>query len=614
MFRSLGKSKIGFVLAILFGVSLLFFKSGSRYSNLFNSDAVIATVSGTPISTTKFNRTMQMNIDRFNQMLGKPMSSDEIKAFQINSLALSALINDAAFEDEFDNNKFVIDEQVIALKTKERIPQLYDKVNNLNEEYLKTFLNQQQLKIEDIVQIINFETRNAFFSDAFFDTSYPLIFSNKIKQYNEHERKVSYLELDLENVSIDEIIKTEYSSNLKDELQSYYNAKKNNYMSDEKRDIEYLFLDKNIFKEQFTPTKIEIEDYYNDNKELFFEEEKRSFLQFNFKTLEEIQKFKENIKNLNTKEIIQFSKSQNFKFNEFKKLGASEILDEISKELFKLKVEEQSKIIETALAKHIVILLSIKDSSQNSLENVKKKINETIINIDTDNYFNELSNQISEKILNGSSLESISKSFNLKLNEIKKLTKTFSDYDIDDELLFLQLKESSFSSNKDFVSNIIKLNNNESIIINVSEIYIATPIDYEEIATNVLSDWTKEKKIEKIAKLTKENELELSFLSDLSNQYNAKSIDLIINKNSSDLPRNVINKIFSSKKNINIQVKNNQKLYIFKAEEIILPSQKNEYPSININEDLRVAFGQEIMKNKKISTNESLMSALLDQY
>ena len=143
MFRTLGKSKIGFVLAILFGISLLFIKSGSRYSNFFNSDTVVAKVSDTPISNLKFQRTMKMNIDKFNQMIGKQMTGDEIRAFQIHSLALSALINDAVFENEFDKINFLIDEKIIALKTKERIPQLYDDNNNLNELYLKSFLQQQ---------------------------------------------------------------------------------------------------------------------------------------------------------------------------------------------------------------------------------------------------------------------------------------------------------------------------------------------------------------------------------------------------------------------------------------------------------------------------------------
>ena len=206
MFRSLGKSKIAFVLAILFGISLFFFKGGSRYSNLFNSDTVVATVSGTPISTSKFNRTMQMNINKFNQMLGKPITGDEIRSFQIHSLSLEALINDAVFENEYDSIKLIIDESVIAQKTKERIPQLYDKNNKLNETYLNTFLKQQQLKIEDIVQIINFETRDEFVNNALFNINYPQYFSSKIDNYNNHSRKISYIQFLLEEVNIENLV------------------------------------------------------------------------------------------------------------------------------------------------------------------------------------------------------------------------------------------------------------------------------------------------------------------------------------------------------------------------------------------------------------------------
>ena len=126
MFRYIGKSKIGIVLAILFGISLFFFRGGSRYSNIFNSDNFVADVSGTKISTTRFNRTLQLNINQFNQMLGKQMSSEEVKSLQIESLALGALINDAVFENEFDNRDFKIDESVIAIETKRRLPELYD--------------------------------------------------------------------------------------------------------------------------------------------------------------------------------------------------------------------------------------------------------------------------------------------------------------------------------------------------------------------------------------------------------------------------------------------------------------------------------------------------------
>ena len=118
MFRSLGKSKIALVLAILFGLSLFLMRGGERYSGLFGSDNVVASVSGTPISTSKFLRVMQMNVNQYSQMFGKPLTGEEIQAFQIHSMALGQLVNNAVFENEFDKQQFIVDETVVASETK----------------------------------------------------------------------------------------------------------------------------------------------------------------------------------------------------------------------------------------------------------------------------------------------------------------------------------------------------------------------------------------------------------------------------------------------------------------------------------------------------------------
>ena len=89
--RKFRKSWIGLILVFLFTISLFFWRSGSRLSKIFDSDNVLATVGNTPISTTKFNRTLQMNIQQFNQILGKELTSDDIKSFQIHQLALGAI-------------------------------------------------------------------------------------------------------------------------------------------------------------------------------------------------------------------------------------------------------------------------------------------------------------------------------------------------------------------------------------------------------------------------------------------------------------------------------------------------------------------------------------------
>ena len=614
MFRSLGKSKIAFVLAILFGISLFFFKGGSRYSNLFNSDTVVATVSGTPISTSKFNRTMQMNINKFNQMLGKPLTGDEIRSFQIHSLSLGALINDAVFENEYDSIKLIIDESVVAQKTKERIPQLYDKNNKLNETYLNTFLKQQQLKIEDIVQIINFETRDEFVNNALFNINYPQYFSSKIDNYNNHSRKISYIEFLLEEVNIENDIQ-KYALNMKEELEKYYENNINQYMSKENRNVEYIIFNKKKYANNFVPTNFEIKEYFNANKELYYQNEQRSFIQFNFKKLEEAKNFKSKIQNfINPSDILKFAEENNIRFNEFENLIADEMLEEISKPLFELNQNQQSKIIETSIAKHIIILQSIEPERQLKFDEVKENIKNTITAIELNNYFTDIKNQASEKILNGKSLSEIANDFNLTISLINNITQDYDQYDQSEEIIISSLIPAAFGSNKDFVSDVIDINNDYAYIFNVKEITPSTPLDITSIQEILLNDWKKSKKIEKINSDVKINKDNNNFFSQLLSTYQLQPKELIINNNFNELPRSFIVEVLEGEKGQNIQYIDNNLVHIAKIIDITIPDEKNDNISISMADDLRGSFGGELYKNKNMSTNDSLINAIIQQY
>ena len=614
MFRSLGKSKIAFVLAILFGISLFFFKGGSRYSNLFNSDTVVATVSGTPISTSKFNRTMQMNINKFNQMLGKPITGDEIRSFQIHSLSLGALINDAVFENEYDSIKLIIDESVVAQKTKERIPQLYDKNNKLNETYLNTFLKQQQLKIEDIVQIINFETRDEFVNNALFNINYPQYFSSKIDNYNNHSRKISYIEFLLEEVNIENDIQ-KYALNMKEELEKYYENNINQYMSKENRNVEYIIFNKKKYANNFVPTNFEIKEYFNANKELYYQKEKRSFIQFNFKKLEEARNFKSKIQNfINPSDILKFAEENNIRFNEFENLIADEMLEEISKPLFELNQNQQSKIIETSIAKHIIILQSIEPERQLKFDEVKENIKNTITAIELNNYFTDIKNQASEKILNGKLLSEIANDFNLTISLINNITQDYDQYDQSEEIIISSLIPAAFGSNKDFVSDVIDINNDYAYIFNVKEITPSTPLDITSIQEILLNDWKKSKKIEKINSDVKINKDNNNFFSQLLSTYQLQPKELIINNNFNELPRSFIVEVLEGEKGQNIQYIDNNLVHIAKIIDITIPDEKNDNISISMADDLRGSFGGELYKNKNMSTNDSLINAIIQQY
>ena len=72
-----------------------------------------------------------MNINQYSQMFGRPLTSDEIQSFQIHSMALGGLVNNAVFENEFESQNFIVDDTVVASETKKRFPELYNSNNKI---------------------------------------------------------------------------------------------------------------------------------------------------------------------------------------------------------------------------------------------------------------------------------------------------------------------------------------------------------------------------------------------------------------------------------------------------------------------------------------------------
>ena len=554
-----------------------------------------------------------MNIDRFNEIFGKKLSGEEIKSFNIHNLALNSLIANTVYENEFDKINFILDEKVIAQKTKERLPQLYNADNKLNDDYLKSFLNQQQLKIEDIVQIINFETREEYFKESFFNVNYPLFFSNKINDYNNHKRNIIFVKFEIDKVSIDEIYNESVDNNFV-ELENFFNENISNYMSSEKRDVEYIVFDKNLIKEDFKPSNTEVQKYYNDNKELFLEEEKRSFFQFNFKNKDFANEFLNNTNNLNVEEIIKYALNNNIQYNEFQDLKYNEILEQLANPLFELRIKERSKIIETSLANHILILKSIKKENQLNFKDVKNDIISTIVAIDSNEYFKDILNQVSEEILEGENIANIANKFDFKLNIINNLSNKFQNLEKINEVLLSDLKQNVFTSNKDFVNDIININDNLSYAFNVTNINLPKPLNLENIKKEVFLDLKFNKKYEKIVSEIKKNKNNIKLINELSNKYGIKTEKFIVSKDSTEIPNQLINKIYKSEIDLNLDFIYQKDIYVARVEKVIIENNPDDDFIIKLENNFNAFFGEELIKNKKIKINDALMNALIERY
>ncbi len=604
--RAIRNSWIGIGLAILFAASLFFFRGSQRYSNLFNSDNFVANISGTPISTTKFLRSMDMNINQFSQMIGSKLTGDQIRSFQVHQIALQNLVNNAIFENEFDKINFILDDTTIAKETKRNFPNLYIN-NNLDDEMLNTFLRRQGLKIEDLVNLINYETRANVFDNLFFQKNYPLQLQIDFNKHDNQSRDIELLKIPYDGIKLENYNKDQITKDNK-ELLDYFNNNSAAYMTKEERDISYILINKNDFRDNFSPSENSVKEYYNNNKKLFINPEERSFKQFNFKSKEEANEFKLSVSGKTNEEIIKYAEENNIIFNEFKNVDRNKVLEQLANAIFELEKGSISDVVQTTLAYHIIILDEILPEKELKFDQVKNEINNTLINFEVDNYFIELKSSLDQQILDGFSITEIADQNNLKLINKKKILNNTNE----DDPTLSNVIAFSFTQNKDFVSDIVDIDNDTSFIVNIDDIYPSNIESIDNIFESVLNDFIFTKKTEQAENIFENNK---EIFTNISKFYatNPENLNLSL-KTNDELPISFKQKIFETDIDKVAFGSDENAIYFANIKSIKMPEEGENTSSLNLISELKTAFGSEIIKTKEISFNDELINGLLSQY
>ena len=123
-----------------------------------------------------------------------------------------------------------------------------------------------------------------------------------------------------------------------------------------------------------------------------------------------------------------------------------------------------------------------------------------------------------------------------------------------------------------------------------------------------------QKKISEMEKKLLENKENINLINEFKNIYNSEIYELEVSKNSDILPRNLINKIFEEKEYANVQAYDNNKIFVANINDIIIDNSKESQNSTTLLNDIRGSFGNELMQNVKISTNDNLINAIINRY
>ena len=607
MLNYIRNSTIGLILAFVFMLSLFFFKSGGNFSGVAGVGANdVAVVEDIKISNLQFLRTYDLSKKQFNQLLGKELNNKQAKSLGIDKQALSILINEAMFLNEFIQKDLIVDETIIAKKTKNYIPSIYDQ-NKINEKKLNIFLSNQNLNLKELLKIINSQSLKEIYEDSIIkNTSYPNYASIILTKYENHLRDIEYIKLPIENLNF--II-----SENEELIKEYYNNNINSYFKPEIRDIEYISINSKNYNNTWNISSNEILNYYENNKNEFINKEKRKFIQFNFDNQNDAKEFL-NISN-NTKDInkiISLAEREEIKYIEQGFKYKNEILSNIANKLFNLKKGNTSEIINSPIAYHIVFLQDISPEIIVSFEDSKLKIENKLKEIKSNDYVQNLIEKIDEDIFNNINLLEISNKHNLNILKLSNVVKnkTTENLTLKDKIIL-----EAFRLDQNITSDIFEgIENSEYFILNVSKILKKTPKNYEEAKNDVLLQWKndqiKEKIKDFIVKIKLDNDLDL-----LSKKYNSDLLKVKIDKSNREFPSSFYNNIFNSKINELVFFNDNNYIYIGKVSSIIIKDENEIINSNNYNEniynELRNSILSEISKKYSIKINENLLNSLV---
>ena len=445
----------------------------------------------------------------------------------------------------------------------------------------------------------------------FFEVTLSNKLVSKIKSQENQTRQIEYIKIKINELDSDNFKNINVNKESK-EVVDYYNLNIKDYMSVEQRDISYILINKKDYLNQLKPSKETISKYYNENKDLYSVPEKRDFIQFNFKSKNDAENFIRNVKGLNKENILKFADKNKIIFNQFNDLSSDEVLEELSNEIFNLNVGEISKIIKSPLANHVIVINNIKPKYQQTLKEVKSNIEDTITSVELNNYFNELKIKLSDQIIEGLNLNEIAENNNLQIKRIQNIKK--QNHAFNENLILNKIIDEGFSSNLDFVSDVIDYDINHFFILNVDKVKTSKPLEYDIVYEDVIMDWKINNNKNTLKDDLNKNLQNNNYIQNLSFKYSKdiKKEDIV--KSNSNLSSNLINEIFNKSIKEKFLYFEKEDVYIVKINNILIPENYNSDEKIYLGSDLKNAFGSEIMKNKKISINDSLINALLNQY
>jgi len=553
---------------ITFGISDLVFESNNSW---------VAKVNGAKISQINFARELEnkksdlysknptpelleyVNSDNFRNIILQRVVSEEILKNLISEMDLD-LNSDLAIKQILDQEEFKDpDGSFNKLKF-----QSFLRINNLNSD---KYLDELNFKIASNIIFSALDIQNNKIDPNLLIKKY---------QFQNQDREISLLRIYQSNVK-------NYPKITVPDLKNFYENNKNKYKSDELRKISFISIPKDSLISDIVVSKEEILLEYKNNSKKYLIPEKRKLYNMFVTDLSEAESFLNRIDQ--TKDIkSQFKKIAKESFDKEESeilinVSKKQLQNKISNNVFQLRVNEVSDVLQSDYGYHIVYLHKITPEDKQPIKDVEKQIKNKLFKVKSDKIIKEKISFLEDEIMILDNISDFKKQFpfskvdNLPLMNINLLSdkgkkiKNNQLQNIIEDIFFLD--ENQFSE-------VISDDKNYYLAF-VSKIIDERQKTFEEAKNQIRRELLVIKKQEALSKLAQKIATEIKKnpenIHKIAKKYKIKiSKNINLKRENKIYPKKFLSEVFSLKKNeVSNAIKTSDAYFIAQLNDIILP-------------------------------------------
>ncbi len=445
-----------FVLAVIFAASLGNFDQSK-------SNNVIATIGKEKISFNEFAQARQYALKQLNKQQHLTPEQAQMEANDISKNVINKMISQMLIKLELEHLGIKIPSEIIAEYIQK--DESFHKNGNFDLDTYKQVLEYNNVTEESLLKNISTELASKFLLTSL-SVNIPLkdTFANYLYDYLSEKRSISLISVDANKVS--------YNNFSQEELQNYHKNYPHLFQTKEYKSFSYLLLDSQKLKETINVDETDLVKEYNANKEEYALPETRDFHHF----LTPDQEIANQIIESLNKDTDHLDVAKNFidkKVISEKFINQSQqgFLSNLDPSLYTLQENQITSAVKSDLGWHVFKITKINPKQYKEFSEVKKTVQQHLVNKIAHAQLYELSKQIEDDISSGAHFTEIANRYNLKNVEVQNIAVDGSYLDsTKTDKIAPQIMITAFQTPLQQESQITPIDENTSFILKVEEI------------------------------------------------------------------------------------------------------------------------------------------------